>query len=167
MDKTYLNAANLPIFAPLPIKNPMRVLILLFVFFLNIQILSAQKFYASNHPNYISNVDSADYHFENEDYELAKPFFEKALAVDDYSFMSKYRLSICHFEIGDKGGNDWLLKCADRNWEHLYKTEENQYKEELSSYSELINWEKIESICQTRHNQLDRCQKANYHYKSC
>ena len=68
----------------------MRLLFLITTCFFNIQIGFSQKFYASQHPDYISNVDSADFHFEMKHYEIAKSFYEKVhVVILSFSFSMK------------------------------------------------------------------------------
>lgn len=133
----------------------MKPFLFLIITLCNFCSLNAQKFYASYHPEYMSNADSADYHFENNRFDLAKPYFEKALAIDDYSFRSKFRLAICHFENGAKKGNDWLAKCAERNWEHIGQQSDKKYREKLKEYPDLVDWQGLDKICEIQYNKLD------------
>lgn len=133
----------------------MKSILTLIISFFIFSTSTAQKFYSSYHPDYILNIDSADFYFEQNQFEIAKPFFEKALAVHDYSFLSKFKLAVCHFEVNDKTGNDWLAKAAYQNWEHFCKQEDNDYKTQLDKYSDLINWQNLNGICEKRHNDLD------------
>lgn len=133
----------------------MRLVFTLLVPIFLTPILAAQKFYASNHPDYISNVDSADFYFDLQQYEKAQPYYEKALAVDDYSFLSKFRLAICHFEKRSKQGNTWLAKCSQQNWANICDHADNEYIAQLQNYSELVDWQQMEAICKIQHSKLD------------
>ena len=114
-----------------------------------------QKNYSSNDPVYVSNIDTGDSLFEQNQFVRAIPFYQKALEVEDYSFRSKFRLAVCLFESGSKKGNAWLEKCAEQNWEHLYEKEDNEYVQQLEQYQELVNWELLDQICARQFSRLD------------
>jgi len=114
-----------------------------------------QKFYASFHPIYTLNADSGDYFFEHNEYELAIPYFERALYIENHGMRAKLRLTQCYFEKGDfTRGNKWLLLAASQNWENLLGMD-NSNLQDLQQFQQYVAWAQFNRIVQQRKSSLN------------